>query len=160
MTNSNPTPIEIDAERALALLEKAMGTRGADYNYRLQAPDLQCNYVRDGKPDCIVGVALVDAGVPIPVLQRAEKTAASHVCEKSFEGGPECGVANCTSTGIDSLWFRDFLRAEAGLALTDEAMYVLSAAQMWQDSHRTWGEAVQAARTTAETGERPSVLVG
>ena len=57
------------AREALELLEKAVATRGEDFVYQKRLGG--CLYVYQGKPDCLIGVALIDfAGWPLSDLER------------------------------------------------------------------------------------------
>lgn len=65
------------AQQALELLEKAVATRGEDYVYPKRPsinndPTPTCLYAYQGKPDCLIGVALSIAGWTIEELVALE----------------------------------------------------------------------------------------
>lgn len=152
----NTAPVierELSADQAIELLEAAVATRGAEYNYRFTAQEgsgATCLYIRNGEPSCLVGVALVTEGVPIEVLTYIDEF--THDCEN------EC-LEDCTESSIGSIWAGQVLRDRAGLMLSDEARWVLSSAQIYQDTGRTWGEALEAAKRALEEGceQRPGI---
>jgi len=117
---------QIDAARALELLRQAVALKGADYVYKpsdLETTDLNCVYVRDGRPACLVATALHVAGVPISVL--SDMDAAFHVIgDTSFD-------VVCSTPGLPSF--------------ITPAVEVLRAAQQLQDSGMPWGHVVDVA---------------
>lgn len=117
----------IDGPKALELLRAAVATRGPDYVYKPPSSG-HCVYVADGKPSCVVGVALAIHGVPIAQLQKLD--------------GQEKG--GTSAAGLDS--HLSFVNREAAS--------VLGAAQAVQDEAYidqlfdptcTWGAALIAA---------------
>jgi len=164
MTNPTPTPepTTINASRALRMIQDAVKTRSPEYNYKqdrerfpLDSQTGACVYARNGQADCLVGVALFLEGVPVKVLEQIE----SESDELDSDEDHDCEVEGCVSagdhsTGISNLWLLDRLRALSGFEFTPEAVDVLSTAQMYQDTSRTWGEAEAAAAKTKEQGYR------
>lgn len=66
------TKIEINAERALSLLEEVVAERGPDYRYEPLPISRSCVYQLDGKPHCAVGLALFKAGVSAAILKEMD----------------------------------------------------------------------------------------
>jgi hypothetical protein len=158
---SNPTPTVINASRAVRMLKDAVATRSPEYNYKTDEerfpPGMavnakSCVYVRGGCADCLVGVALVLEGVSVDVLEQIEHEsdviADTHECREN----EDCVGIEHGETNIGSRWFRGRLLALSGFDLTDEAVDVFSAAQVYQDTARTWGEALAAADKTNKQG--------
>lgn len=138
--------IVIDKEDALNGLRAAVATKGADYVY--ESPPLNdglymCLYVQeiDGElhPRCIIGYALHHLGVPLQVLAAADNN----------------------NENVRELAHR--LR-DHGYQLTDDAIEVLQAAQIEQDSamghnfgspeKANWGAALAAAEKVAADSKR------
>jgi hypothetical protein len=121
--------IEIDREKALALLAAEVRTEGPQFIYKKdervdENGDMQginCRYVEDGNPSCLVGRVLFRAGVPIEAISALDT---------QFEG---------ISESIQDAKFPDDVN------LTLDAREVLQAAQTSQDAGQTWGEALRAA---------------
>lgn len=107
-------------EQALELLERAVATRGADFVYEKPEGEDFCKYVRDDKPDCLIGVVLSMVGWTNEELKAADKLGTVH------------GVAV------------DFAER-----LGSDAIVVLGAAQAVQDDGASWGKALTAARVEA-----------
>lgn len=167
MTNPTPTPepTTVNASRALRMIQDAVKTRSPEYNYKHDPERFpldnfsdaakSCVYARNGEADCLVGVALFLEGVPVKVLEQIEEESGEldddedHDCE--VEG---CGSPSDHSTGISNPWLLQRLRALSGFEFTPEAVDVLAAAQVYQDTSRTWGEAEAAAAKTKEQGYR------
>ena len=74
-----------------------------------------CTYIRNGRPSCIVGHALFDAGL---IDTSLEKTASNSI--------PFYALADELELGIS----------------TDELKW-LGGVQKFQDNHRAWGQAVE-----------------
>jgi len=157
---SNPTPTVINASRAVRMLKDAVATRSPEYNYKTDEerfpPNValgakSCVYVRNGCADCLVGVALALEGVSLDVLAQIEREsddlAVTHVCDPDEACEEEHGETN-----VGSPWFLRRLRELSGFDLTTEAVDVFSAAQVYQDTARTWGEALVAAEKTKVQG--------
>lgn len=116
--------IVIDKARALELLDKVVKGR-EDFRYWDQfeeAPDSVCRYVENGKPACLIGVALYEAGVPLHVLEDMDGYG---------------GILNA------------FPAFEHLVDIAPEAADLFADAQNVQDDDRSWGEAVRAARGEA-----------
>jgi hypothetical protein len=69
--------IEIGKEQAIALLERAVQEKGADYTYtpiRVASYGEKCLYATPDKaaPSCIVGHALAYVGVPVEKLFKLD----------------------------------------------------------------------------------------
>lgn len=113
----------LDGATALELLHRAVEEKGADYIDPLAEEIAStCLYVtesEDGyRPGCIVGHVFAYAGVPLDALD--------------FEGD--------VWEASDHLW-------DLGvLSVTEEAQYVLAAAQSCQDRRGDWGTAEEKAR--------------
>lgn len=121
----------IDKAKALELLAVAVKERGEDYEYDRGDEErgyLRCTYERDGKPSCLVGLALTHAGVTLDQLR--EMDAAEHPL-------------------FADLHSADLLPVE----VADDAVSVFSVAQTSQDCGDTWGEALRFAREAAEDEE-------
>lgn len=123
----------IDADMAIALLERAVQEMGADHVYQRVHGEFDrigeatmCAYQHDGRPSCIVGHALSYAGVTIEQLREMDE-AADEV------------------TSVEALYGDDLLPVE----MTDDAVTVFEAAQQAQDNGAPWGEALEAARKAA-----------
>lgn len=121
--------IEIDRGKALTLLSGAVEKRGADYIYPNHDQPMGCTYVTEDctGPDCMVGQALFDAGVPMAILEELDN------------------LGSITDRDV-----MDRLTAE-GVILTPGAYNAFSAAQKRQDKGHTWGNACTAAEFTDET---------
>lgn len=166
MSNPTPTPepVQINASRALRMIQDAVKTRSPEYNYKhdperfpegTSGAAKPCVYVRNGQADCLVGVAFVLEGMPVSVLEQIETESDEFENEEDHDCDVEgCGTVDDHSTGISNPWLLERLRALSGFEFTPEAVDVLSAAQMYQDTSRTWGEAEAAAAKTKEQGYR------
>lgn len=132
----------IDLRRARELvIDVAEGREGYRYERRpMELPDGTmliggvCDYVRDGKPSCIVGHVLFRAGVPIEILMVLDPN--------KFGAG----------IGAESLNLPGACR---GLVfdVTDEAAEFLSVVQRNQDQGKSWGECAEQARNWGTEGE-------
>lgn len=163
MSNPTPTPepVTINASRALRMVQDAVKTRGPDYNYKLDPerfpPDEQdksCMYVRNGQADCLVGVALTLEGMPVESLAAVEEETYTLEADEDHDCEVEGCVPGGHATSINNAWFLERLREKTGFVLTPEAVEVFAAAQVYQDTARTWGEAEAAAAKTKEQGYR------
>lgn len=97
-----------------------------------------CLYVRDGKPDCLVGQWLAARGVPIDVLAVFDLPS-----DDVEDGGASSVVRHLDGRGLLAL-------PTAPDALRD-VLYYLDSVQGYQDLGTKWGEAAQIAETqTAE----------
>lgn len=114
----------IDKPKAIELLERAVAEKGADYvDPGSQFGRGGCRYVRDDACGCIVGHAYFYAGATIDELKEMD--------------------ANPDDPGVDSLAWAEELPIETA----DEAVRAFSVAQVAQDRGKTWGEALEAAKT-------------
>ena len=113
--------IDLTPEVALDLLAKAVAKRGEDYVYEKldYASGLECRYAHRGAPSCLVGEVLFEAGITLAALVRFDRDEI---------GNPSALV------DTDSL---DIPFATA---------FALDRAQQAQDTGKTWGAALQAAR--------------
>lgn len=127
----------VDEAKAIELLERAVEEKGSDY-VDPRSSTTGCEYADEkGQPLCIVGHVLSYLGVDLRPV----------VFESAY-GGPE-----------ERLWGDDFSAAElygssekaplGDIEFTSEATYVLSEAQNYQDSGKSWGEALGAAQGAA-----------
>lgn len=125
------TKIKINRKRALELLAVAVRERGPQYTYKAVAnaesnSTQTCYYVRDGKPDCGVSLALSKAGVPVETLS-------------TFDYDP---LQPDLDTGsILTVWESGHAE-EKGLILTKKAARTLQDFQSTQDVGLPWGEAL------------------
>lgn len=105
---------EITTEQVTEAIEQVVAEFGEGYTYPKEhkAANGACQYVYDGKPDCIAGQVLHRLGVPIEQLMLWEDLACDGtvVCE-AFIGDPG-------------------------------ALLFLQAAQKVQDQGQTWGQAL------------------
>lgn len=141
------TLIEIDAAAALAGLDAAVEARGADYRYNDYFMD--CEYVVDGAPACVVGEVFVKAGADIEALHHVAGTVLeiSQFYQRDRAEVLRFGVASKPISEyatdvllIDSVTKFE-LKSVCGIELSDSAVRILSAAQAVQDGLGTWGEA-------------------
>lgn len=96
---------------------------GYDHVYQGHGTFIQCTYVHDGQPDCIVGKLLHSMGVSLARLERAD-----------FNNGRS--VAISASELVRELASEDVITAEWGVDR------FLSEVQSHQDSGMKWGDAV------------------
>jgi hypothetical protein len=114
----------IDVVHALDLLEQCVAERGCGYVYaprQLRGGYSTCLYVHNGKPDCIIGLALAKSGVPVAALQE-------------FGGDRLAGLYSAHRLPVD---------------LTIGALAVFRAAQGAQDQGLAWGAAFRKATLIA-----------
>jgi hypothetical protein len=160
---SNPTPTDervITGPQAIQLVKAAVAERGTAYNYKTDTarfpnsnPALwkECMYVRNGEPDCLIGVSLVRYGVPVQALQEVENAKGmSNVCD--HEDDEDCAEGMCGESSVSSPWFQSLLAQHSQVRLSPEAVLVFHAAQRYQDAGRSWGEAEKAAEQALVTG--------
>ena len=121
--------ITLTLKDARRYAEETIAEKGADYVYpRDRRPHSSCLYVYNDKPDCLVGVILHKAGVPIEALRQ---------CQSQKD-----------SSAIAIL---PLLR-QAGFILTEpEVTQWLINLQHAQDSGDTWGEALRYAEQLVRT---------
>ena len=132
----------IDRDEAIALLERAVNEKGADYVY----PDkINCLYADGNRPGCIVGHALSYVGVSVDQLARLD-----HAETYLFpvEDGDEDEVYAPSGNGIDDITDPEtpVLKEVTGIKLTEDAVKVWKHAQVTQDSLKSWGEALDNAK--------------
>lgn len=144
--NSQPSgdtvTIEINAARALNLLEDAVAERGEEYKYDHAAAKERrstgdwpqyggpsCFYWHGESVGCIAGLALSKAGVPDETLD-----------------GMDHAVLNDEATGTSIASLRNWLE-KRGIVLSDAAVSIMRVAQESQDNSNTWGEALSEAAT-------------
>lgn len=113
----------ITYEDALRALNQAVADKG--YNHVYERIHAVCYNVWEGKPDCIVGHALVYLGVPV----------------EWFETDSLC---NDGASDVCSALFRDDM-----FRFDDDAIELFRSAQDSQDNASTWGVSV----TRAHLGE-------
>lgn len=108
----------ITYEQAKMALYGAVDQRGADYVYDQRVND-RCVYLTpEGKPSCIVAVALVNLGVPVDHLPPAD----------NFQPNPYGLLSNDDNVPL-------------GAEL--DAISLLNMAQEAQDAGTPWGRAVE-----------------
>ncbi|MDT4903312.1 MAG: hypothetical protein QOH52_1328 [Pseudonocardiales bacterium] len=115
----------IDVVQALDLLEQCVSERGCGYVYapKWSARDgySTCQYVHNGKPDCIIGLAFAKSGVPVETLQT---------------------LSGDRLAGLHS-------EHRLPIHLTLGALVVFRAAQRAQDQGLSWGVALRQATLIA-----------
>jgi len=131
MTDKFPgvTPIRTKKD-AVDWLEKAMATKAPDYIYpghRDSFGEKVCVYQWEGRPDCLIGVALSLAGWTESMLYKLD--------------GPETVSGSWRISEAYEV-FPDFIPL-----LGKDAVVALHRAQLVQDQGGTWGEAVEAANS-------------
>jgi hypothetical protein len=116
----------IDMVQALDLLEQCVAERGCDYVYAPRGTAhggySTCLYTHNGKPDCIVGLALAKSGVPVEALQ-------------TINGDRLAGLYSEHRLPVD---------------ITLGTLAVFRAAQGAQDQGLSWGVALQQATVAAD----------
>ena len=116
---------DVVREGLTALVEQA----GEDFVYVAPEPPengyKRCLYVRDGKPDCIVGQFLANLGVPVDRLTEADNGT-------NLSGTP-AGIL------LRELYAEGVVNFDLGVSAA------LGTAQAWQDSGSTWGNSVESA---------------
>lgn len=119
-----PPPPKVDVAEALASLARVVAKKGISYVY----PDAErsvtgsCQYTVAGKPSCIVGHVLADLGKLGGRVVDMNKS------------------ADALADGSDG----------SGNGFTRGAARLLRAAQVEQDSHKTWGQALAAAYLSSQ----------
>jgi hypothetical protein len=117
----------ITHEDVLRVMTEVVEEYGHDHVYQKQpgprGPKDLCVYIKDGKPSCLIGHVLVRLGVDVGFLTDRNS---SQINGHGF-----------TSSGSNLPW-------------TAEAAQVMQAAQHIQDMGAPWGEALRAARSTAQ----------
>lgn len=132
--------IEINAARALNLLEDAVAERGEEYKYDHEAAKERrstgdwpqyggpsCFYWHGESVGCIAGLALSKAGVPDETLDGMDHAVLNE-------------EASGTSIGSLVKWL-----AAHDVTLSDAAVSVIRVAQESQDNNSTWGQALSEA---------------
>lgn len=121
--------IELNYTTAVEILDGLVEEFGSDHVY-VKGMYGKCDYVRGGKPSCIVGHVLAKVGVPIERLSQADTG--------NFGGG------------ISAHSLLRELQEEVVLAPIDGSVRaLLSEAQSAQDSSSPWGKAVEQAKRYA-----------
>ncbi|HEX2242265.1 MAG TPA: hypothetical protein VHK27_03220 [Gammaproteobacteria bacterium] len=115
--------IDINYERGIQLLRQAAQGRET-FVYIKSEGYGYCAYVLDGKPSCLIGCALVLAGVPIERFDERVNT-----CRIS---------ATVIDDNNQELTVPEYL----GVNLTHKALMLFSAAQGKQDNGMAWGDAI------------------
>lgn len=117
----------IEADQALDLVRQVVEKAGPNYTY--EAPKgLGCSYLQpiSRKPSCLIGQALVKAGVPVGTLEWLDRNVGS-IYNLPTRGGGDAALPG-------------------GTVLTQGALDVFSGAQTVQDKGDTWGDALEAAK--------------
>lgn len=143
--------IEIGKEQAIALLERAVQEKGAEYQYRPTEGEHgpTCAYAdkRNDVPSCIVGHALAYVGVPVDTL-RILDNADNGWGDRDITYEPQVeGHEVPVDTSITELVDSGALEEIAGVRVTLEARNIFAIAQFRQDNRATWGIAVADALT-------------
>jgi hypothetical protein len=111
-----------DVARVLEVMEQVVADFGPDYVYPTTL-FVACTYVRNGRPDCLVGQVLYRMGATIQQLEVNDN-------------GP--------ASVLDDGFIQPF-------ELSDKAWRVLAAAQSVQDTGvSNWGQALEAAREESD----------
>jgi hypothetical protein len=117
--------IKVSNSEVMDSLTKIVSEQGEDFIYQPPEGTLgQCQYVHNGRPDCLVGKALYQLGVSVDLLRTLD-----------HEGGMNIGKVDLAQLGLD---------------MPPEALEALDTAQMLQDGQETWGTALQAAKKALE----------
>jgi hypothetical protein len=121
--------IELSNRAVIEGLKALVDEKGEEFVY-VKGDGLDgstCRYVRNGKPDCMIGQFLAKAGVPLERLARADEPV-------GFGGGgsPACDLLK-------------ELKAEGVVSITDKGIAALQAAQSRQDRDYPWGAALRSA---------------
>jgi len=121
--------VPINDRQALNFLQEVVsGREGYTYESDRTAPEDEekCFYAnRDGSPSCIVG----------HVLHRAAPDFFAEVFHRE----------NLGETGLSVFGLEGYLEGDSDKLLTEDAVTVLRAAQIVQDTGGTWGDAFEAA---------------
>lgn len=121
-------PEVIGTEQVLALLDRVVQAKGADYVYPGISGDMCYNFETQGAPSCIVGHVLAELGVT-----------KDQAAEVRVDGS--AGVNDTVEALVKAGWKYTF---------SIGAVAVLYKAQNVQDQRQSWGEALAAARRVAE----------
>lgn len=119
------TKIEINAERALSLLEEVVAERGPDYCYEPLPISRSCVYQLDEKPHCGVGLALFKAGVSGAIL-------------KEMDSEQETDIM----TIVMGSQYADPFLEDFGVVITEGAAEILASFQYMQDKKEPYGVAM------------------
>ena len=112
--------LKINRDTALQVLEAVVNEAGSDFIYRDTA-NKACEYEAGGKPSCIVGHALVKAGVPVSVLILMDRR----------------GDSSIDSEDLEEVF------TEHEIVISPDALSVFAEAQAAQDTTgTTWGNAL------------------
>jgi hypothetical protein len=143
--------IEIGKEQAIALLERAVQEKGADYQYSptegQHGPTCAYADKRNDVPSCIVGHALAYVGVPVDVLKLLDNADNGWGDTDIYYEPQVEGHEVPADTSISELADSGALEEIAGVRLTREAENIFAIAQFRQDNRATWGIAVADALT-------------
>ena len=119
----------ITLQDARDAVDAAIASRGEDYVYQSET-EMECTYVRLAKPDCGIGVCLIESwGVPL----------------EFFDGTYTVGGLELNRNSQD---FSQMFRSIPGLTFELDAVTFLIAFQRVQDMNFTWGEARQKANAS------------
>lgn len=119
MAESTTPDPTLDGPTALRLLREVVAER-PDYIYA--HPSRACVHVYKGQPSCIAGHVLVRAGFDPATIE-----------------------AKVDQYGNGAQVFADVFKGQ----VTENAVRILRAAQIVQDGGQTWGDALEAAESTA-----------
>lgn len=121
--------IEITLDDAIEFTRALAEEKGPEFVYEQvvnqETGSKRCVYVKDGKPDCIVGQYLASKGVPVERLKAADGA--------SIVGG------------INSLALINRLKDEGVVTASTDANLFLSELQYRQDNDTPWMTAVNEA---------------
>lgn len=104
------------------LMREVVAGAGPEFCYTAPKGIGVCQYVNEGKPDCVVGRILHRHGVPLTTLSLWEGATASEMGQRT------------NRRGLPPL-------------MTEEAAQLLEDLQDRQDARRPWGEAMEHALT-------------
>lgn len=133
--------MKITGKKALKMLERIVEERGENYLYDM--PDSGCAYQVGGVPSCGIGLALSKFGAPADTLRKLDGE--MNLDGKTYE-------YSSGSSSINTGRSRSVLDYE-GFILTPKARLVFMTFQGMQDTSRTWGEALDAAKRIHRSGK-------
>jgi hypothetical protein len=118
-------------------LPGVIARKGRDYVY----PHLNsgCTYVRDGKPDCLVGCYLIDVlSIPMEYFEEVDPSAMDYPTKKN---------------SLEFNLIADEIGERFGIIFDPDAVEALREVQDCQDSGHTWGDSYDAVFNNDPTEE-------
>lgn len=129
----------IDADMAIAELQRVVNDRGEDYVYDGGMP---CAYVHNNNAACAVGVLLHNVGVSIDALRKLDITGSIDQANVDFFNQRH-------AEDVETTDHQDILKAE-GFHITRDACAVLFEFQVQQDIRTEYGECLRRALDVRE----------